>query len=369
MDRLIQGSDHIYFPVVQPIDANTVDDGYWLYYGASNPGAAPADRARIFTPRLDANTTGLWYFDEGVGTTTQNLVPGGAAVANLGEPNAAYWSWSRFTDRRGISLGNQQNSVYPTIGHYAGLRPDDMTVEVYLAHPSADSGDGYIIQKGIPGKAYALVLKQSSSLIAVQLSKDGGSWWSLQSTLPISNYYLSTTGVVHIAFTYESNSGRTRLFANGQKIAEGNAPFTGPLYGGSDYAQLGSPYPGPQYFSRYGGLISALRISNVARTSFPYAAVAPANDPGAAIAVEESHPDLPTPTSTPPPPPEPPFWGDGSDGNHTVSGTEYTDDVRSSLGASGQMGSSILSVSNPNGFQAGDEILSLIHISEPTRPY
>jgi RHS repeat-associated protein len=62
-----------------------------------------------------------------------------------------------------------------------------------------------------------------------------------------------------------------------------------------------------------------------------------------------------TPTLTPIPPP----YGNGSDGDVTVTGTAYTDNIRTNLIADAAIGQTNLSVANSSGFSAGQEVLIL----------
>ncbi|MFQ5612562.1 MAG: hypothetical protein ACE5H9_10565, partial [Anaerolineae bacterium] len=62
-----------------------------------------------------------------------------------------------------------------------------------------------------------------------------------------------------------------------------------------------------------------------------------------------------TPTSTPTPTPA--IFGDGSDGDLTVSGTYYTDDTRTAVSATANAGQNTVSVQSTVGFAVGDEVL------------
>ncbi len=66
--------------------------------------------------------------------------------------------------------------------------------------------------------------------------------------------------------------------------------------------------------------------------------------------------NTPTPTQTPTPTPHP-LFGDGSDGDLTVSGTVYVDDVRSALSSSASAGQPQVQLANTSGFAAGQRIL------------
>ena len=64
--------------------------------------------------------------------------------------------------------------------------------------------------------------------------------------------------------------------------------------------------------------------------------------------------EVSTPTPTPVPNPD---YGDGRDGDLSVTGTTYTDDIRSPLSSNAQAGQFDLAVATTAGFTAGDNVL------------
>ncbi|MBI4281685.1 carboxypeptidase regulatory-like domain-containing protein [Candidatus Uhrbacteria bacterium] len=59
----------IWFATKRAIAGNDSDENYALYYGNNGSGAPLASPARIFPPTIGTDTIGLWYFDDGKGST------------------------------------------------------------------------------------------------------------------------------------------------------------------------------------------------------------------------------------------------------------------------------------------------------------
>ena len=219
-------------------------------------GRAAAEAVQV-SPTVDANTTALYRFKEGVGTTTACEVAGVPA----GTFNSAIWVPGRQYYAAATGPG------YVTIADNAALRPQNaITVEVWVKLQQS-AGDlvckntVYLFRLGTTVSAYFYV---------------GGAWRSFSGHLPVP-----TGQWAHLAITYDSATQTAAIYVNG--VLDTAQQFTGlssyTLNQGTYTVYIGQDDWNPSG-SHVTGKVDVLRISNIARAFDPlYPPVTPPPTP------------------------------------------------------------------------------------------
>ncbi len=193
---------------------------------------------------VDANTTALWLFKEGTGTTSANAVSGAPAATFYG----ANWVMGR------QYYAVATDSGYVDINDGSAVRPATaITVEVWakLQQPG-----GYLACKN--GSYLLTVGRNVSAEFSV-----GNGWQAVSGTLPISMGQWT-----HIAITYDSATKQAAIYVNG--VLDTKTTLTGgsTLQGYGSTLRLGLNDWNPMG-SQMDGKIDSLRISKVARSFDP----------------------------------------------------------------------------------------------------
>jgi hypothetical protein len=192
----------------------------------------------------DANTTGLWLFKEGTGTSSACEVPG-APAATL---NGASWV-----------MGRQYYAVATDSGYVAipdgpAVRPAKaFTAEVWV---KLQRPGGYVLCKN--GSYLLTVDSTVSASFGV-----GKGWQAVNGVLPVPIGQWT-----HIAITYDSATTQAAIYVNGALDRKSALAGGGGLVGYGSQLQLGLNDWNPMG-SEMDGKIDSLRISNVARTFEP----------------------------------------------------------------------------------------------------
>jgi hypothetical protein len=193
---------------------------------------------------VDANTTGLWLFKEGTGTTSVCEVPGvpGATL------NGASWVMGR------QYYAVATHSGYVAIPDNAAVRPADaITVEVWI---KLQRPGGYALCKN---GSYLLNVGSN-----VRARFDVGTGWeSVNGALPVSMGQWT-----HIAMTYDSATTEAAIYVNGALDRKSKLTGGGKLLASGSELRFGLNDWNPMG-SEMDGKIDSLRISNVARTFEP----------------------------------------------------------------------------------------------------
>jgi len=252
----------LWFQSQAAISPGTVDDSsYRLYYGNASAGTPPADQTIIWYPQLDANTVGLWYFSEGSGSTTLDY----SGHNNNGAIGILNW----VDGKSGKALGSPYpgpgpNGVY--IPGNASLGSSVFTLEFFAKRYDMGS-EGYIAGMGMSGsgRERMRLLIDSPGKIKFQVDPEPGGAsdiWANSGCLPDLNWH-------HVAVTFDGN--RTgKIYCDGALAGSGLFNESGisslnfDLHLGSDFSTG----------TRFNGTIDQVRLSNIVRTSFPYAAQA-----------------------------------------------------------------------------------------------
>jgi len=242
----------IWFQTQASVSSTASDDSYQIYYGNPSPGSPPGDITTVMVPPNDANTIGLWHLQEEEGSTAHD----GSGHGHDGTlVNSPAWSadgkWGSCLhfdgiDGQHIDLGN--SSVWDL---------DTFTIEAWV-YPEQASGR-IVSRAKQPGTSdpilYTLEMKNWKPFY---WSEDGGGTIWSPSTIPANKW-------AHLAATRDGS--RSKLFVNGVEV--GSLP-----HGSWDDTANGSLI----LAGRLQGCYQGFRVSNVARSSFPYGEFAQITD-------------------------------------------------------------------------------------------
>ena len=214
--------------------------------------ATPAAAESVQTSfTVDSNTTALWLFKEGTGTTTANAVSGGPT----GTLHGASWVVGR--QYYAVATG----SGYVDIPDGSAVRPATaFTVEAWV---KLNQPGGYLACKN--GSYLLMVGKNVSAEFMVNTS----GWQALNGTLPV------TMGQwTHIAITYDSTTKQAAIYVNGVLDVMTTLTSGSTLQGYGSTLRLGLNDWNPMG-SQMDGKIDSLRISKVARSFTPISTTSP----------------------------------------------------------------------------------------------
>ncbi len=254
----------LWFPLQGDLTGSQSDNSrHQIYYSNAQASAPPSDPNTVFLPKTDSNTMGLWHFQEGSGGTVYDS----SGRSHHGSFNAAAWDYGPV----GPAGSLNGNNAYVEIAHSDDFKPGAITLEawIYLTGPTGEypmifNKDRYYLRINGGGE------------LQFSIKADGGDRkLSGQSRLAQNQWY-------HVAATYDGGQVM-RLYVNGRADGEqtnGAPPVlwnTQPLRIGRSEGSAASYFP---------GLIQHARVSNVARTGFPYAFIniAPSVAVGSSIA-------------------------------------------------------------------------------------
>jgi len=260
----------IWFPLAAAVGGGaTVNGDYQLYYGSAAAGSPPDDLNAVFLPEADANTVGLWHFQEGGGATVFDS----SGRSHHGTFVAPGWStglhgWTgEFNGSTSIVEFGDQGDFNMT---------GAMTLEawVYLSY-LPDRKPVVISRYDNTACNYILRFRDYHVEFLLCGVKDGHSL--------LSDIKLTAGHWYHIAGVY-NGANEMRVYVNG--VERGRKTDAGalrlsyvPLRVGGVPGWTDAPFP---------GYIQHVRISNVARYSFPYAL--PLAQPAASLGVARPRP-------------------------------------------------------------------------------
>jgi len=264
LDRFVQRFSStqidIWFPLQAQIAGSGSDnDSYQLYYGNGAATSPPADVNDVFLPVADANTIGLYHFQDGSGSTVADT----SGRGHHGTFQSAAWAdgWLGWT---GSFNGS---SAYVNAGNSSDfdLGSGPMTIEAWIYLTQSTGSYPHVVSKWGPGDgSYFFRINNQRQLHWAFRSNTANSevvTWGYD-PLELNTWY-------HVAVTY-NGSNTMRTFINGnQKRTNENA---GDAFNTTRRLFIGWAEQGADggYFPGY---IQHVRISNVERTSFPYANV------------------------------------------------------------------------------------------------
>jgi len=268
----------IWFPLQNQLAAAGTDDSnYQVYYGYAGATAPSVDVNAIFLPAVDANTIGLWHFQDGTGSTITDT----SSKGHNGTFYSPGWNdgWLSWTG----SFNGSNSYVDAGNSNDFNLTSGPMTLEAWVYLNNIINSPP-ILGKWGSSDAYAsyiLRVRNDKIIYWVIRAPGGNREVTTGLRLELNTWY-------HIAATYDGVN-TMKVFANGERWGEINNAAdgfsgTGPLWIGFDGSDT--------YFPGY---IQHVRISNVVRTNFDYARIVNAPSVGVGNVIlppESGSPDL-----------------------------------------------------------------------------
>jgi len=268
----------IWFPLQNQLAAAGTDDSnYQVYYGYAGATAPSVDVNAIFLPAVDANTIGLWHFQDGTGSTITDT----SSKGHNGTFYSPGWNdgWLSWTG----SFNGSNSYVDAGNSNDFNLTSGPMTLEAWVYLNNIINSPP-ILGKWGSSDAYAsyiLRVRNDKIIYWVIRAPGGNREVTTGLRLELNTWY-------HIAATYDGVN-TMKVFVNGERWGEINNAAdgfsgTGPLWIGFDGSDT--------YFPGY---IQHVRISNVVRTNFDYARIVNAPSVGVGNVIlppESGSPDL-----------------------------------------------------------------------------
>jgi hypothetical protein len=248
------------FGLQSVISVGASDSNYYLYYGYSGETTSkqPTDDATwnsvyaMYGKTFDSNTLGVWHFNEGTGSSIADQ----DGSADMSSTNMS-WSTGGYFGRAGDFSNSSARTVYQDSTDIFNL--GSPTVEAFVKTGSSVTGVYNIIRRDDTHRTYNLLIVNGTLKFNVADVGSSGEVSSISS--------LSANTSYHVAGTYDGAT--VKIYING--ILDNSLSFTGGIQSETNQKlNIGGRENGTESF---GGLISNVRISNTARTSFPYATV------------------------------------------------------------------------------------------------
>ncbi|MGC8960066.1 MAG: LamG-like jellyroll fold domain-containing protein [Chloroflexia bacterium] len=243
----------IWFKTQAAIPPLSSDAGsYQLYYG--NPAAAnpPGDIDQVMPPGRDANTAGLWHFQEGGGTTVHDS-SGNNRHATILTQTGGNWQWGWYGKFGGyLQFFNQPqdgDGAWAEVSNGSGFDLVPITVEALVRRESGD------VERVIVAKRYG---SETNWKLFLQDWKPA---FEYRYTRIMANDALPLNTWAHVAGTYDG--AVLRLYVNGQLVKEQAVSVTPPADGSP--LRFGKSADHSEFLN---GSIQHIRISNVARSNF-----------------------------------------------------------------------------------------------------
>ena len=267
----------LWFPLQAALGGGQTNSGdYQLYYGHAGGSSPPSVINTVFLPKTDGNTMGLWHFQDGSGSTVVDT----SGRNHNGSFTNGSWA-DGFTGWAGAFNGS---TTSVSISHSNDFNSNQLTLEAWVYVNGFDGRGHPVIIKRVPytpgGFEFRFTHDREVMLLADLTT---GVWDVRSSALEAERWY-------HIAGVF-NGSDEICIYINGtrsrcREVTSGQLRFnTGPVTIG--FSHVGT---GIQYFP---GLIQHVRISNVARTSFPYARITTPPSVEAGLPIAPSAPGAP----------------------------------------------------------------------------
>ena len=247
---------------------------YQLYYGNPSATNPPANIDDVMPPGKDANTLGLWHFYEGAGTTVADT-SGAGRHATILTQTGSNWQWELDGKFDGyVRFFNQPqdgNGAWAEVSNGSGLSPSQLTVEAWVRMDSQPA-EALIVSKRYSGDqpAWGLLLLGARPACEFNYARTQG-----------YSHDLVLGRWEHVACTYDGST--LRVYQNGILTRQDSASKS-PLVDSSPL-RIGKGSNNSQFF--WGG-VQHMRVSNIARTDFSYAANLAAITTAPSLAVGDS---------------------------------------------------------------------------------
>lgn len=251
---------------------------YQLYYNnpaASNPPAQPGD---IFLPPNDSGVVAAWYFQEWGGNTASDSSGNGHTATRV---NGGAW----MTTLRGPAIDVIKDSQqYLTVNNPSSLNLSQFTFEAWFFRDHSDVGA--LLGKWREGdndSSYLFGVWQRKMML--RLRSPAGDFFETPENQQTAIGF-DDNRWYHIAATYDGS--QVRFYVNGElKYTQG---WTNGVRVSSKDVYLAVHQTPSGLDGNFDGLLAGMRISNYARTSFPYGAMADVvNQPEASAGVETQY--------------------------------------------------------------------------------
>lgn len=252
VQRFSNSQIDIWIPLQAGLGSGVSDSAnYQIYYGNANAGAPPANVGAVFMPEADTNTIGLWHFQEGSGT----LVSDSSGNAKNGSFSNGSWN-DGFLGWTGAFNGT--NSAV-TIPHSSVFNVPAITVEAWINLTTYNN------------KPYPIVMKRLINTpggFEFHVTNDRELRWITENGWMNSSYGLTLNQWYHVAVT-SNGVNQLCIYVNGINV---KCQPGGAMAFNNAAVTIGFIHNGDGDFS-FAGYIQHVRISNIARTDFPYARI------------------------------------------------------------------------------------------------
>jgi len=269
VQRFSNSQIDIWIPLQAGLGSGVSDStNYQIYYGNANAGAPPANVGAVFMPEADANTVGLWHFQEGSGT----LVSDSSGNAKNGSFSNGSWN-DGFLGWTGAFNGT--NSAV-TIPHSSVFNVPAITVEAWVNLTTYNN------------KPYPIVMKRLINTpggFEFHVTNDRELRWITENGWMNSSYGLTLNQWYHVAVT-SNGVNQLCIYVNGINV---KCQPGGAMAFNNAAVTIGFIHNGDGDFS-FAGYIQHVRISNIARTDFPYARIN--TQPSVSVGIQQTPPSV-----------------------------------------------------------------------------
>jgi hypothetical protein len=272
LDRVMQNCSSsaidIWFRTQISIAAGTSDStAHQLYYGNPSAGGPPGSPTTVFDPPLDANTVGLWYMDEGGGSTLHDY----SAYNNHCsiDPTTTWVTPAKFSGALHFLGGTHGPTV--NCGTSSTFNLQTFTFEMFLKRTGTAWGRlaGHL---GDNQNRWLMTLNGNGTIrVSIWPCPTCGGE-EFNGSMPIGD----TVNWHHVAFSLQNST--LKIYVDGQ-LDSTHQVVWGNIRSGTPPLTLGSAENIERAFAE----MSHVRLSNIARTSFPYgSSAAITNEPSLA---------------------------------------------------------------------------------------
>jgi hypothetical protein len=267
----------IWLPLQAGLGGGSVDSNtYHIYYGNANAGNPPADVSSVFLPEADANTVGLWHFQEGGGSISYDSSGRNhnGTYSNVG--------WVDGPTGWAGSFNGSNSSV--SIPHSNDFNTGPMTIEAWV-YVSYFNGVWHpVVYKRVPYNPGGFEFRFSNDREIILINDlTSGNWDVRSSGLNAGQWY-------HVAGVF-NGSNRSCIYVNGVQVRCRDLTSGSPKYNTGPIT-IGFSHEGSGDLS-FPGYIQHVRLSNIERTSFPYAKID--TQPSVTTGIQQGQPTIGNP--------------------------------------------------------------------------
>jgi hypothetical protein len=246
----------IWFPLQTALGGGASDNtSYQMYFGNVLADSPPANVNSVFLPEADSNTVGLWHYQDGNGSTVLDT----SGHSHHGTFNNPGWA-DGFMGWAGSYSGNNSNV---NVVHHSDLNTTAMTLEawVFVAYDPMDQWSPILMKQSASGGGYEFRLTNDLEIRFLVQTAQGASWTHSGVPLSIGEWH-------HVAGVHDGSSSLS-IYIDGLLVR--TISSTTPVFNSAPLL-IGhiDESSGPLSFPGY---IQHVRISNIARTSFPVARI------------------------------------------------------------------------------------------------